>query len=449
MGYSKKGYIDGELLTEWIKHFDEYTKKKANGRPRYILVDGHKSRLHLPFLLYCRERNIHAICYPLHSTHVYQGLDVVVFSVLKRAFSDEMLKFEASTGQSVGKSNFLSIYAPAHIRAFTTENIRMAFAKTGVIPFNPTIIQPEQLKPSIESSTTGSGLPLIPPTPVRTMANLMRNFSHRSMEYEDIQDANTQPQTIDPSLLPKLSQAKNELHSTSSGFIFSSSPIKASSSLPLYVTPSQQPVEIPRGLLERVPETTLEECLQDALAELVQREAQQQGTIIGLQANMVLQSLYCERVRGQLNAREAAGREKKGSGKLLGDGLPRLLTGDDFIAKVQDFAQRQLDEEDARLQKRQEREQYAALLAEWKLRDDVRKLKDKARTAEFKEEMTRWKEEQAIAKAEKRRPGWKKPTRGPREPVIPKPTRPQDNNDNELEEIDIFVDDASSAESDG
>lgn len=450
MGYSRKGYIDGELLAEWVKHFDEQTKKKANGRPRYILVDGHKSRLHLPFLLYCRERNIHAICYPSHSTHVYQGLDVVVFSVLKRAFSDEMLKFEAETGQSVNKSNFLKVYTPAHARSFTPENIRMAFCKTGVIPYNPNIIQSSKLKPSVESSIIGHGLPLVPPTPVRKMASLMKNFHFEDTDYQNsdiIQErigASGAP-PVDPCLLSELSHATEELQQTSARFLFSSSPIKSSSSLPLHIPSQIQPFKVPKEVLTRVPETELEEYLQDALMELIKRESHQEGAIHELRANMVLQSIYCERLRGQLHARESVGKEKKGSGKLLGDGLPRILTGDDFVKKVQEFAQRQLEEEDARLQKRQEREQYASLLAKWKLLDGARKQKDKARTAEFKEEMRCWKEEQRIAKTEKRRPAWNKPVRGPREPVIPKPVRPHNE---ELEEIDINIDDVSEAESD-
>jgi hypothetical protein len=72
----------------------------------------------------------------MHSTHVYQGLDVVIFSVLKRAWSDEHDKFEKS-GPVVSKLNFLSVYARAHAHAFTTANILAAFSKTGIVTVSP------------------------------------------------------------------------------------------------------------------------------------------------------------------------------------------------------------------------------------------------------------------------------------------------------------------------
>ncbi|EJF61425.1 CENP-B protein, partial [Dichomitus squalens LYAD-421 SS1] len=43
LGHSPKGYVDGEIGIEWIKHFDKHTKEKAAGRRRLLLVDGHAS----------------------------------------------------------------------------------------------------------------------------------------------------------------------------------------------------------------------------------------------------------------------------------------------------------------------------------------------------------------------------------------------------------------------
>jgi len=34
LGHSQKGYVNGEIGIEWIKHFDKVTKAKANGRRR-------------------------------------------------------------------------------------------------------------------------------------------------------------------------------------------------------------------------------------------------------------------------------------------------------------------------------------------------------------------------------------------------------------------------------
>lgn len=89
MGYQKKGYTSGEIGVAWLKDWDKQTKKKADRRTRLLVVDGHSSHYTLGFLEYACNNDIVVLCYPSHSTHVYQGLDVVIFGVLKRAWSDE------------------------------------------------------------------------------------------------------------------------------------------------------------------------------------------------------------------------------------------------------------------------------------------------------------------------------------------------------------------------
>ncbi|KAF9440372.1 hypothetical protein P691DRAFT_793593 [Macrolepiota fuliginosa MF-IS2] len=117
LGYSKKGYTD----------------------------DGHNSHYSYNFLNHAQRNQIHVLCYPLHSTHLYQGLDVIVFNVLKQWQTEEWDKFEKTTRQSVNKTNFLAV--------LTQENIISAFTKTGIVPFNPNIIPKTSLAPSLETST--------------------------------------------------------------------------------------------------------------------------------------------------------------------------------------------------------------------------------------------------------------------------------------------------------
>lgn len=143
IGYSQKGYIDGEICLEWITHFDKYTKDKAAGRPRVLVVDGHQSRFTAALLQYCRMNNIILLCYASHVTHIYQGLDVVCFGPLKKYYSEERAKFEKETGREVTKGDFIQLYAKAHVRALTPENIKAAFRKTGVWPYNPDAISPD------------------------------------------------------------------------------------------------------------------------------------------------------------------------------------------------------------------------------------------------------------------------------------------------------------------
>nr|GAT51369.1 predicted protein [Mycena chlorophos] len=117
--YQEKGWTNAEIGLAFIENFHEQTKDRAAGHVRVLLVDGHNSHYGLDFLRFAREHRIHILCYPAHATHVYQGLDVVVFGALKTYWSDEKEKFRTETGLTIKKSNFLRIYARAHRRAFT------------------------------------------------------------------------------------------------------------------------------------------------------------------------------------------------------------------------------------------------------------------------------------------------------------------------------------------
>jgi len=94
LGYSKKGYTDGEIGRAWIENFDKVTRVKANGRRRLLLVDGHVSHYTRAFLEYAREHRIEVVGYPSHSTHIYQGLDVVIFSPMKRNWTQVRDRWE-------------------------------------------------------------------------------------------------------------------------------------------------------------------------------------------------------------------------------------------------------------------------------------------------------------------------------------------------------------------
>src|ERR1700743_2740431 len=64
MGYSKKGYIDGEISVEWLKDFEAKTRVKAAGRRRLLLLDGHASHYSTAFLLYAKAHRIEVLGYP-------------------------------------------------------------------------------------------------------------------------------------------------------------------------------------------------------------------------------------------------------------------------------------------------------------------------------------------------------------------------------------------------
>ena len=72
----------------------------------------------------------------------------------------------------MNKTNFLAVYAEAHLQALLKENIIAAFWKTGIIPLNHDVITNEMLAPSATSSSR-KFLPISQASPVRVMEDMI------------------------------------------------------------------------------------------------------------------------------------------------------------------------------------------------------------------------------------------------------------------------------------
>ncbi|ESK83614.1 hypothetical protein Moror_12041 [Moniliophthora roreri MCA 2997] len=136
----KKGWTDGEIGIEWIQDFHEQTKENAAEYMQHLLVDSHNSHYTVGFLCFACAHCIHVLCYSAHGTHVYQGLNVVLFSLLKKCWAEEK-------HLDINKYNFLAVYEHAHLAALTPKSIKAAFAKTGVVPYNPVVITLAMMAP--------------------------------------------------------------------------------------------------------------------------------------------------------------------------------------------------------------------------------------------------------------------------------------------------------------
>ncbi|KAF5377981.1 hypothetical protein D9615_006719 [Tricholomella constricta] len=467
LGYSKKGYTDGEIGVAWIQNFDKQTKAKANGRYRLLVVDGHNSHYTRGFLEHARTNKIRVLCYPSHSTHVYQGLDVVIFGVLKRYWSEERDKFERDTKTKVSKENFLRVYAAAHVRAFTPENIKAAFRKTGLVPFNPSAVTPEMMAPSRETSSQGV-MPLADQqtSPVRAVSQLLREHAackRKASETEELGDspASKTPRTSQPpphqQRLPQtpsrhrpetngtpslflrstgmlhathpvydlctpspVRRALFGLTSSSASFLVSPSPIASSSRLPVLVTSVISPSK-PQyaALLQEPPRTLREEQLMNALrdAEIKNHTLKENNRV--LQAQAVLQDLYVGSVRAELQAQEEK-KSKKKSRKLNADGLPKLLDCDEFFQRVVDDDERRKLDEAEKVRKRAARGAATESRKKWIEEDEKRKQRNNDMMQEWEKAVKEWETERERAKTLHQRPRWNKPPRPKAEPAKPK-----------------------------
>ncbi|KAJ7937487.1 hypothetical protein B0H13DRAFT_1852458 [Mycena leptocephala] len=190
--------------------------------------------------------------------------------------------------------------------------------------------------------------------------------------------------------MPELSfsTAFQSLRSSSSGFIISSSPIQSTSHLPAMqtdtISPSKQKKIRHASLLSAVPSTVLEEELQNALREVLAKNAAQKTRLIAMQSSLVLNGAYCDVVRGQLEAQEEKGcRAQNEKGYST---------------------------------------EHSTALAEWKSLEDARKARNKEIRARHREAVAAWEAERDERKRENKRPRWTKPLlKGQLFSPVPKP----------------------------
>ncbi|KAI6041987.1 hypothetical protein EDC04DRAFT_2892503 [Pisolithus marmoratus] len=226
-------------------------------------------------------------------------------------------------------------------------------------------------------------------------------------------------------------EAIETLASTSASFLVHETPLTTANQLPTFVTTPVTPTwKHSHRLLEQEPENDFECAYQGALQLLLACENQAKAALVGMQSTVVLQSLFCGRLSNQLVAQEDKQKEqKKRRGKLVGDGLPRLLTGDEFYSRVVEF----------------EREERAEEMAVWKVAEVEHRERNKARKLAYKVELTTWEVERDAAKLLRWQPCWKQPKLGKLEPPLPKPVFESV----EREEVDGNKDNGDKGESEG
>jgi hypothetical protein len=105
----------------------------------------------MEFISLCDQFHILLLVLPPHSTHRLQPLDVSLFAPLSSYYTNGLnnLLFNSLGMISITKRAFWSIFWPAWQQAFSESNILSGFTKTGIWPFDPSIILSQITKPII------------------------------------------------------------------------------------------------------------------------------------------------------------------------------------------------------------------------------------------------------------------------------------------------------------
>ncbi|KAH7904160.1 hypothetical protein BJ138DRAFT_1096025 [Hygrophoropsis aurantiaca] len=169
------------------------------------------------------------------------------------------------------------------------------------------------------------------------------------------------------------------------------------------------------------PKTANEVLLLASLRNADAANASLKQRVLELQAANILNEMYCTVLRGQLANYEEKKKKGKGKGKLMGDGLPRFLSGDEFYERVVEFEQDQRRVSEEKRTRKEDREKRAGAIAEWKRLEDKRKTENQDRRTRYRATLETWTAAKARAKAEKQKFDEPKPLLGKLIPAIPRP----------------------------
>jgi hypothetical protein len=363
------------------------------------------------------------------------------------------------------KDNFLEIYGRAHLKTMQSENVKAAFRKTGTWPVNPGAVTAEMTAPSKVTSKE-SHLSVVPPTPVRVVADMLKGVTdilvnddlesdaevlesdveigdeddqnpflngmqpppmqlatiledvdeeegegdHDSIDREEVGDEaaesrRAKARSADPALATRTQLDKAE------ECIRKAVKRLGESLLTTYVAshsisnPVSTPISVTlEAALSIQPKTDNERILLAALHESTDQSEYQKRRNLEIQAAGILNATYCKSLAEKLAAQENA-KSKSKKKKLMSDGLPVLLTDDFFYEKVVEFEAEVKRKEREKAARRQVRADKSKADDDWKQERTRREEANAKQRADFLDAVSRWEERKrqwAVDKAAKK-----------------------------------------------
>ena len=162
-GLNESGWINSDLFDGWYE--EVFLKLIPAVRPILLLLDGHSTHYNPVTIKRAASDNVIIFCLPPNTTHLMQPLDQVCFSVLKKCWNEECLKYtQLNPGKVVTRTNFSQVFQSAWAKAMTISNITASFKTTGIHLFNRhAITLPQNRSPSAKGEPyVSSGVAYIP-----------------------------------------------------------------------------------------------------------------------------------------------------------------------------------------------------------------------------------------------------------------------------------------------
>lgn len=147
--YHPSGWIQKDIFLRWFKKFVEFTNPTKEN-PVLLLLDGHASHTkNLEVIEYARDHHVVLLCFPPHTTHRLQPLDVSLMGPLSTYYSDEVKTWlRLHPGRPVTIYQVGKLFGVAFQKAASVQNAVSGFRKCGIFPLNPNVFEEWMFSPS-------------------------------------------------------------------------------------------------------------------------------------------------------------------------------------------------------------------------------------------------------------------------------------------------------------
>lgn len=147
--YNKSGWITKETFLVWFKRFVNFSHPSVE-KPVLLILDGHSTHTKsIELINAARKEHVILLCFPPHTTHRLQPLDVSVMAPLSAYYEQEVRKWLIShPGRAVTIYQIGKLFRAAYLRTAVAQTAIKGFEKTGIYPFNNDVFPDHLFAPS-------------------------------------------------------------------------------------------------------------------------------------------------------------------------------------------------------------------------------------------------------------------------------------------------------------
>ncbi|XP_022163625.1 uncharacterized protein LOC111029082 [Myzus persicae] len=134
------GWMQSHIFVQWLEHFIKQTNP-TESNPVLPLLDGHATHVkNLDIIDLTRKNNVIILCFPPHTTHRLQPLDLSFMGPLSTFYSQQLDYWLVNhPGRVVVLRQISKIFGEAYKKAANIRNACFGFKKTGIFLYDPEV----------------------------------------------------------------------------------------------------------------------------------------------------------------------------------------------------------------------------------------------------------------------------------------------------------------------